>query len=171
MFASARTCLYRAHPGSSYLRFSSLRGARAGGSFQPDERVRCHGFRCRTDIHDGSLVTSTAYFAISSLRAVNSELLARTTPTIWDFLIAVRWTRRNRSCHTPEEIQLNPKRCHRSGVDATAVQGWIRAGNRLMEVFLWRLLLVRDQQRASANLQRRKTASARLARFAEYRLA
>lgn len=36
-----------------------------------------------------ALVTSTAYFAISPLRAVNSELLARTTPTIWDVLIAV----------------------------------------------------------------------------------
>ncbi len=36
-----------------------------------------------------ALVTSTAYFAISPLRAVGSELLARTTPTIWDVLIAV----------------------------------------------------------------------------------
>jgi uncharacterized hydrophobic protein (TIGR00271 family) len=35
-----------------------------------------------------ALVTSTAYFAISPLRAANSELLARTTPTIWDVLIA-----------------------------------------------------------------------------------
>jgi len=35
-----------------------------------------------------ALVTSTAYFAISPLRAVDSELLARTTPTIWDVLIA-----------------------------------------------------------------------------------
>jgi uncharacterized hydrophobic protein (TIGR00271 family) len=35
-----------------------------------------------------ALVTSTAYFAISPLRAANSELLARTTPTIRDVLIA-----------------------------------------------------------------------------------
>jgi uncharacterized hydrophobic protein (TIGR00271 family) len=35
-----------------------------------------------------ALVTSTAYFAISPLRGPNSELLARTTPTIWDVLIA-----------------------------------------------------------------------------------
>jgi uncharacterized hydrophobic protein (TIGR00271 family) len=36
-----------------------------------------------------ALVTSAAYFAISPLRAVNSQLLARTSPTIWDVLIAV----------------------------------------------------------------------------------
>ena len=35
-----------------------------------------------------ALITSTAYFAISPLRTVNSALLARTTPTIWDILIA-----------------------------------------------------------------------------------
>jgi uncharacterized membrane protein len=35
-----------------------------------------------------ALVTSTGHFAICPLRAVNSELLARTSPTIWDVLIA-----------------------------------------------------------------------------------
>lgn len=35
------------------------------------------------------LLTSTAYFAISPLTAVQSELLARTTPSIWDVLIAL----------------------------------------------------------------------------------
>jgi uncharacterized hydrophobic protein (TIGR00271 family) len=35
-----------------------------------------------------ALVTSAAYFAVSPLRSANSELLARTTPTIWDVLIA-----------------------------------------------------------------------------------
>jgi uncharacterized hydrophobic protein (TIGR00271 family) len=35
-----------------------------------------------------ALITSTVYFMVSPLRAVNSELLARTTPTIWDVLIA-----------------------------------------------------------------------------------
>jgi uncharacterized hydrophobic protein (TIGR00271 family) len=52
-----------------------------------------------------ALVTSTAYFMISPLRDANSELLARTTPTIWDVLIAtfgglagiVAATRRNQS--------------------------------------------------------------------------
>lgn len=34
------------------------------------------------------LLTSTAYFAVSPLRAAQAELLARTTPTIWDVLIA-----------------------------------------------------------------------------------
>lgn len=36
-----------------------------------------------------SLVTSTTYFLISPLREAQSELLARTIPTIWDVLIAL----------------------------------------------------------------------------------
>jgi uncharacterized hydrophobic protein (TIGR00271 family) len=35
-----------------------------------------------------ALITSTAYFAISPLTTVHSELLARTSPSIWDVLIA-----------------------------------------------------------------------------------
>lgn len=35
-----------------------------------------------------SIATSTLYFIITPLHAANSELLARTTPTIWDVLIA-----------------------------------------------------------------------------------
>lgn len=35
------------------------------------------------------LMTSTAYFAASPLQTVQSELLARTSPTIWDVLIAL----------------------------------------------------------------------------------
>lgn len=35
------------------------------------------------------LLTSAAYFAVSPLTTVQSELLARTTPTIWDVLIAL----------------------------------------------------------------------------------
>ena len=34
------------------------------------------------------LVTSTLYFSISPITTATSELLARTTPTIWDVLIA-----------------------------------------------------------------------------------
>lgn len=36
-----------------------------------------------------SLITSTVYFAITPLHEAQSELLARTTPTIWDVLIAI----------------------------------------------------------------------------------
>lgn len=36
-----------------------------------------------------ALLTSTVYFAVSPLTTVQSELLARTTPTIWDVLIAL----------------------------------------------------------------------------------
>lgn len=36
-----------------------------------------------------SLLTSTAYFLISPLAQAHSELLARTTPTLWDLLIAL----------------------------------------------------------------------------------
>ncbi|GAA0525777.1 TIGR00341 family protein [Chitinophaga japonensis] len=36
-----------------------------------------------------SLMTSTAYFLVSPLSDAQSELLARTTPTIWDVLIAL----------------------------------------------------------------------------------
>jgi uncharacterized membrane protein len=35
-----------------------------------------------------ALVTSTVYFLISPLATAQSELLARTTPTIWDVMIA-----------------------------------------------------------------------------------
>jgi uncharacterized hydrophobic protein (TIGR00271 family) len=36
-----------------------------------------------------ALVASTIYFAVTPLRAAHSELLARTTPTIWDVLVAL----------------------------------------------------------------------------------
>ena len=36
-----------------------------------------------------ALLTSTAYFAVSPLTTVQSELLSRTTPSIWDVLIAL----------------------------------------------------------------------------------
>lgn len=36
-----------------------------------------------------ALITSTAYFAISPLTTAHSELLARTSPSIWDVLIAL----------------------------------------------------------------------------------
>ena len=36
-----------------------------------------------------SLIASTAYFYITPLSQAHSELLARTTPTIWDVLIAL----------------------------------------------------------------------------------
>lgn len=36
-----------------------------------------------------SLLTSTVYFALSPLTEAHSELLARTSPTIWDVLIAL----------------------------------------------------------------------------------
>ena len=36
-----------------------------------------------------SIITSTIYFSLSPLNDAQSELLARTTPTIWDVLIAV----------------------------------------------------------------------------------
>jgi len=36
-----------------------------------------------------SLLTSTLYFLVTPLTAVQSEILARTTPTIWDVLIAL----------------------------------------------------------------------------------
>jgi uncharacterized hydrophobic protein (TIGR00271 family) len=36
-----------------------------------------------------SLIASTAYFAISPISSVHSELLARTSPTIYDVLIAL----------------------------------------------------------------------------------
>ncbi|UUZ48586.1 DUF389 domain-containing protein [Massilia sp. B-10] len=35
-----------------------------------------------------SLLTSTAYFWLSPLSEAHTELLARTTPTLWDVLIA-----------------------------------------------------------------------------------
>lgn len=36
-----------------------------------------------------ALVASTIYFSVTPLRAAHSELLARTTPTIWDVLVAL----------------------------------------------------------------------------------
>ena len=36
-----------------------------------------------------SLIVSTLYFSISPLQDAQSELLARTTPTVWDVLIAI----------------------------------------------------------------------------------
>lgn len=47
------------------------------------------GFRALIIAVFASLATSTAYFLVSPLAEAQSELLARTTPTLWDLLIAL----------------------------------------------------------------------------------
>lgn len=78
-----------------------------------------------------SVITSTIYFWVSPLNEARSELLARTSPTIYDVLIAFFGglagiggdvVQTKRKCFT---------RCrHRHGVDAAVVYGGIRVGYR-----------------------------------------
>ena len=67
-----------------------------------------------------SLLVSTLYFWISPLSYASSELIARTSPTIWDVLIAIAGG--DSRCHWFKEKrskQYRTRSSHRNSSDAT----------------------------------------------------
>ena len=93
-----------------------------------------------------SVLTSTLYFLLSPLNEARSELLARTTPTIYDVLIAFFWwDGGNRGVFD----EVKRKRDSGSGYcyrfNAAVVYGRVRAGEWQPELFLRGILFVHDQ--------------------------
>ncbi|UUZ54175.1 DUF389 domain-containing protein [Massilia sp. H-1] len=71
-----------------------------------------------------SLLTSTAYFWLSPLSEAHTELLARTTPTLWDVLIAFSAAApKHRGPHPQGRIDHHPGGGHRHRPHAAAVHG------------------------------------------------
>ena len=89
-----------------------------------------------------SVLTSTLYFLLSPLNEARSELLARTTPTIYDVLIAFFG-----GMAVLDEVER--KRDSGSGycycLDAAVMYGRVRVGKRQSELFLRGILFVHDQ--------------------------
>jgi uncharacterized hydrophobic protein (TIGR00271 family) len=85
------------------------------------------------------LLASTLYFMVTPLSEAQSELLSRTTPTIWDVLIAlfggmagiVAATRKNKTNVIP----------------GVAMHGWLWHSHRLGTLFFGRFLFVLHQLR------------------------
>ena len=86
-----------------------------------------------------SVLTATIYFLVTPLSEAQSELLARTSPTLYDVLIAF--------CGGAAGIiALCPLGCcHRHSPDAPAVYGRFRPGNRSFPLFPRRLLSLLHQ--------------------------
>ncbi|MBK7647953.1 MAG: DUF389 domain-containing protein [Betaproteobacteria bacterium] len=95
-----------------------------------------------------SLLTATLYFLLTRSPHAQSELLSRTSPTLWDVLIAffggavgmIRERRRYNS-------SLRSPRCPRYRLDAAAMHRRLRYIYRQPAVFWRRVLPVHHQQR------------------------
>lgn len=84
-----------------------------------------------------SVITATLYFSLTPLDEVQSELLARTSPTIF-----VRWfSRYNRFVYKGER-ECNSRGCYCYGFDAAFVYCWIRACYRKFTLFFRCILFV-----------------------------
>ena len=71
------------------------------------------------------ILTSTLYFLISPLNEARSELLARTTPTIYDYCFLRRTGRHRRFKHASER-KCDPRCSHRYRFDASPLYCGIR---------------------------------------------
>lgn len=88
-----------------------------------------------------SVITATLYFSLTPLDEVQSELLARTSPTIYDVLIAWWFSRYNRFVYKGER-ECNSRGCYCYGFDAAFVYCWIRACYRKFTLFFRCILFV-----------------------------
>lgn len=76
-----------------------------------------------------SVITSTLYFLISPISEAQSELLARTQPTVYDVLIAFFGGLAGIvASSTKSKGNVIPGCSYRYGFDASALYGWIRVG-------------------------------------------
>ena len=84
-----------------------------------------------------SVTTATIYFSFTPLDEVQSELLARTSPTIYDVFIAlVGGLAGIVALATKEKRKRDSGSCHCYGVDASALYCRIWTGNRQPALFL-----------------------------------
>lgn len=77
-----------------------------------------------------SVITSTLFFLISPISEAQSELLARTQPTVYDVLIAFFGPGGDRGELDQEQGECDSRRGDRYGFDAAALYGRIRIGER-----------------------------------------
>ena len=89
-----------------------------------------------------SVLTSTLYFLLSPLNEARSELLARTTPTIYRFFW---WDGGNRGVFDEVERKCDSGCGHCYRLDAAVMYGRVRVGKRQSELFLRGILFVHDQ--------------------------
>ena len=89
-----------------------------------------------------SVLTSTLYFLLSPLNEARSELLARTTPTIYDVLIAFFG---GMAGIVASSTKLKGNVIPGVAIDAAVMYGRVRVGKRQSELFLRGILFVHDQ--------------------------
>lgn len=87
-----------------------------------------------------SVVTATLYFTFTPLNEVQSELLARTSPTIYDVLIG-----RYSGTLYPGKRKRNSRCSHRHRFDASTLYRRIRTGYRKLAILLRCVLSVFHQ--------------------------
>lgn len=90
-----------------------------------------------------SVITATLYFSLTPLDEVQSELLARTSPTIYDVLIALCGGLAGIIAFVYKgERECNSRGCYCYGFDAAFVYCWIRACYRKFTLFFRCILFV-----------------------------
>ena len=90
-----------------------------------------------------SVITATLYFSLTPLDEVQSELLARTSPTIYDVLIALCGGLAGIiALSTKEKGNVIPGVSHCHCIDAPLVYRRLRVGNGKPALFLGRFLFI-----------------------------
>ncbi len=88
-----------------------------------------------------SVTTATVFFLVSPVAEGQSELLARTSPTIYDVFIALMGGLAGVvALSTKEKGNVIPRCCHCYGFDAAALYGRLRIGNGESGLFSWGIL-------------------------------
>ena len=88
-----------------------------------------------------SVTTATIFFLVSPVAEGQSELLARTSPTIYDVFIALMGGCGRCDCaFYQRERKCDSRRCHCHGADATSLYGRLRAGNGQSDLLPRRIL-------------------------------
>jgi uncharacterized hydrophobic protein (TIGR00271 family) len=83
-----------------------------------------------------AVLTASIYFLLSPFTSPTDEILARTTPTIWDVLVALCGGIAGAVGNTrKEKSNVIPRRRHRHGTDAAPLYGRLWAGLREPHVF------------------------------------
>lgn len=94
-----------------------------------------------------ALITSAIYFSLSPISDASSELLARTSPTIWDVIIALAGGIAGAIGNTrKEKNECHSRRCYCHGLDATALHRRLRHRHAFFYLRTWRALPVLYQR-------------------------
>ena len=94
-----------------------------------------------------AVITATLYFLITPLKEAQSELLSRTSPTLYDVLIAICGGAAGIIALYQGQRQCDSWCSHRNGIDATSLYGWIWLSISQLELLLGCLLPIFYQYR------------------------